>query len=653
MQLAPRAAVGEFRERIRWMGAIALVILGLLAARMFYLQVVRSDAYAHMAEENILRRIFLPSTRGRIFDTRGRVIAENRPSYNVYVVPLYFMRRFDETFPRLSTFLGLSREQRDRLEARLREAADGQRRFQQVLVREDITRETLAILETHRDEIPGVSVIAVPVRTYPFGALAAHAIGFLNEVSADDIREHPDEDYRAGDRIGRSGLERAWESFLRGRRGWVRVDRDHRGVILSSRDEIARFGPDRRQEPVPGRDLVLTLDMELMRAIERAFQQRQFRAGAAAVVDVHSGRVLALYSRPSIDPNLVSTGMSQQTARSIDENIDRPGIDRVIYETYFPGSTVKPFTALAALRAQLVDPTARIRCTGNVEIARRPWHCAHGHVHGLVDLHQAIVQSCNIYFFRLAEIMSLDLIARMASEYGLGQRTGIRINSESAGLVPTRAWYQQHFRQQRVGYRLNSAVGQGNTRITVLQLAMAYAALANGGTLYVPQLVERLQSPDGTVLQSFGATVRHRIDVPPADLVRVTDALRGVVTDRLGTAHEATDISEVELAGKTGTAQVSRVARHGEDPRYAYFMGRDHAWFAAFAPFDRPEIAVVVLVEHGGSGGDEAAPVAASLVRDYFTRIRPGEPIPTVRAAREVQQQQRPIVRRRRTRRGR
>ncbi len=638
MQLIQRAAVSEFRERIRWMTVVVLVVVSGLAAWLFRLQVVNSARWSQLAEENILRRVYLPSTRGVIRDTRGRVIAANRPSYNVYVVPYAFMRRFDQVFPRFAEYLGLGRDERDRLEARLREAAEGPRQFQQVAVREDIDRETLAVLETHRDELAGVTVIAVPVRTYPFGELAAHAIGFLNEVSAEDMQEHRGEDYRAGDRMGRSGLERAWESLLRGRRGWVRVDRDYRGIILSTRDEIAHFGADRRLEPVPGRDLVLTLDMELMRAIDRAFRQRSFRAGAAAVVDVHTGRVLALYSRPAIDPNLTSLGLTQQQAREIDDNPDRPRIDRSIYETYYPGSCVKPFTALAALHAQLWDPRTTNQCTGTTLIGHRHWHCAHGHVHGVVDLHEAIVQSCNIYFFNVAQAISLDQIAHMAGDFGLGARTGIGINSESAGLVPTREWYTREFRRFRLGFTLNSSIGQGATRITVLQLALAYAALANGGALYVPQIVERVEAPDGTVLQAFPPSVRHQIDVSPADLERVRAALRGVVSEVHGTAHTATNIPEVEIAGKTGTAQVSRVARQGEDPRRAWYMGRDHAWFAAFAPYQNPEIAVVVLVEHGGSGGDEAAPIVAQVVRDYFTRIRPGEPIPSVRILREQQE---------------
>jgi penicillin-binding protein 2 len=628
MKLTNRAGVSEFRERIRVMALVTFVGLFVLAARMFQLQIVRGDQYRREAEENILRMIFVPSTRGIVRDARGRVIATNRPTYNVYVVPRWFMRRMDEVFPRFAEYLGLTRDERDRLEARIR-SADGRKRDQYMLVRGDIDRETLAILDTHKDELPGVSVIAVPLRTYPFGTLAAHAVGYINEVSAEDLSAHPGEDYRAGDRIGRMGIERAWESILRARRGWVRVDRDHRGLILSSREEIQRFGADRRQDPVPGRDLVLTLDMELMRSTERAFAQRAYPSGAAAVVDVRTGRVLALYSRPALDPNEMTSGVSLQRLRELsDPHGLRPLVDRAIYEMYPPGSTFKPVTAVAALNAGVINPEEEIRCVGYITRGNRRFRCAHGHVHGLVNLERALIQSCNVYFFTAGVEAQMNRIHRAALDFGLGRRTGIGINSEASGFIPTTEWYSRVWGGMRQGYTLNTAIGQQNTRTTVLQLALAYAALANGGTLYVPQLIERVTAPDGSTLQEFPPTIRRRIDVSEAHMAIIDRALRGVVGDPRGTAH-LVDMPEVALAGKTGTAQVSHTLREGEDARLA----ADHAWFAGFAPAERPEIAIVVLVEHGGSGGSEAAPVAAQIVRDYFTRVRPGTPIESVQRA--------------------
>lgn len=633
MEITPKVGLSELRERIRVMAVVAMVGVSLLVGRLFYVQVIDAARWIQMAEDNVLRRVSLPSTRGLIRDTRGRVVATNRPSYNVFVVPGMFRM---ENFPRLAESLGLTRDERDRLEARIR-GAEGPRRYHALLARGDISRESLALIETHRADFPGIQVIAAPVRQYPFGELASHAIGFLNEVNADDLREYEGRDYRAGERIGRSGIERAWEAVLRGRRGWVRVEHDVRGALLASRDALQHLGPDRRQDPIPGRDLVLTLDMELMRSIDRAFRGRP--SGAAVVVDVRTGRVLALYSKPSIDPNLITMGMPAALSREIDENPYRPRIDKTIFESYFPGSTFKPFTALAGLGANLIDARTQANCTGRHVLGRRVFRCKH--VHGPVALHRAIAESCNVYFYQLAEAVTMDRIAQMAFEFGLGHRSGIGINMETPGFIPTRAWYAQNYPGQwRIGHTLNTAIGQGNVRVTVLQLAMAYAALANGGTLFVPKLVERVESPDGTVVQRFPPTVRRQVAVDPRQLDMIRRALTDVVADRFGTAHGA-QVSEVDVAGKTGTAQVSRIIRDPNDPRRSWSSARDHAWFAGFAPAQAPEIAIVVLVEHGGSGGHEAAPVVTQVARDYFTRIRPGAPIPAVDVLRAAEQRRR------------
>ncbi|TAK20859.1 MAG: penicillin-binding protein 2 [Myxococcaceae bacterium] len=622
IELVQKAGLGEIRERVRFMSAAVLLGVLLLVGRVFWIQIVDNARWLQIAEDNVLRRVDLPSTRGMIRDSRGRVIAANRPAYNVYVIPGYFPM---DRFTRFADYLGLTRDERDRLEARMRNA-EGSRRYQHMLARSDIDRESLALIETHRSEFPrGISVIATPVRQYPFGELAAHALGFLNEVNADDLREFAGRDYRAGERMGRSGVEQAWESILRGRRGWVRLEHDVRGLLIT-RDSIAGLGPDRHRDPVPGRDLVLTLDMELMRAIDRAFRGKP--SGAAAVVEVRTGRVLALYSKPSVDPNTMTMGISALLNREIDENPYRPRIDKTIYESYYPGSTFKPFTALAGLEAGLIDARSQVTCTGRHELGRRVFRCKH--VHGPVSLHRALVESCNVYFYTLAEAVTMDRIASMAFDFGLGHRSGIGINQETPGFIPTRAWYAQNYPGQfRIGHTLNTAIGQGNVRVTVLQLAMAYAALANGGTLFVPQLVSRVEGPDGTIIQTFPPTVRRQVSVTPAHLSMITNALAGVISDAHGTAHAA-QIAEVDVAGKTGTAQVSRIVRDPTDPRRSWSTQRDHAWFAGFAPAASPEIAVVLLVEHGGSGGHEAAPLMTQVVREYFTRIRPGAPIPSV-----------------------
>jgi penicillin-binding protein 2 len=370
-----------------------------------------------------------------------------------------------------------------------------------------------------------------------------------------------------------------------------------------------------REDPVPGRDLTLSLDMELLRTIERAF--RGHPSGSAVVVDVRNGRVRALYSKPSYDLNEMSGRLTAARSVELDENPFRPRIDKTMYESYFPGSTFKPVTALAALQDGVFDPATRVNCPGYYEIGNDRKRCTSAH--GEVDMRRAIVQSCNVYFWTVAQEVGLERLNRFSRDFGFGERTGIGINSEATGFIPSREWYAERFGRFRVGYTLDAAIGQGNTRTTLLQLAMSYAAVANGGTLYVPQIVESVSDPDGRPIEEFEPRIRRRIGVDREHLTYVIDGLYGVVNDPSGTGYDARVEGGVPVAGKTGTAQVSRRApRPGEDARRVWYFNRDHAWFAGFAPAGDPEVAIVVLVEHGGGGGRYAAPIATQILQEYL-----------------------------------
>jgi penicillin-binding protein 2 len=342
-------------------------------------------------------------------------------------------------------------------------------------------------------------------------------------------------------------------------------------------------------------------------------------AGSVAVVDVRTGRLIGLFSKPSYDPNQLSGGQGIEVIRNAFRRLNadpmQPMLDKTMSGAYPPGSTFKPFSALAALEENMIDPRAKVRCKGYYAFGRRIFKCTH--VHDLVDLHEAIVKSCNVYFFHLAETVGMDRIAKVASDFGLGQKTGIGVNPEAAGRVPTHAWTTlRHKGQFRVGYTLNAAIGQGATTVTVLQLALAYAALANGGTLYQPQIVRAVETSDGTIVQEFPPRVRRTVTVRPENLAMMADALKGVVTEEGGTAYKER-LNDVDMAGKTGTAQTSHINSRGLDPAKIWYFNRDHAWFAGFAPARGPEIAIVVLIEHGGTGGRVAAPVAMQVAREY------------------------------------
>jgi penicillin-binding protein 2 len=619
-----RSDIGEFRKRFKWIAlGMAMLFLGLIV-RLFQLQVLDAEENKGSARENIVSKVTLATTRGFLRDRNGKVLAASRPSYNVYVVP----NRLDmkTVWPRIVDYLGLGLDERARLEEKLSKlmADEGPRKSQQILLREDVSRDAVARLATHEAELPSVELVPAPVRYYPNEEVGAHLLGYMAEVDGEKIGTLRSMGYVEGDRIGVTGMERAWESYLRGTRGWEKVLHDARGRRRPGGDTIIE--EPRRVDPIPGRDLRLTIDADLQKAADKAF--RGEIAGGVALIDVRTGRILSLYSKPSFDPNALSGGSGKQVIRDAFNRLYadplKPTLDKTVSGAYPPGSTFKPFTALAALEKGLIDPHETLQCRGYFQYGKRdkPRRCTH--VHGAVDLHKAIAESCNTYFFSLAANsgVNMDVIAEMGQRYGLGAKTGVGLNAEAAGRMPTKAWMtlrnKGHFQG---GFALNAAIGQGATTVTVLQLALAYAALANGGTLYQPQIVRAVETSNGTVVQEFSPRVRRQIDVRPENLAMVQKALVAGVNEEGGTAHRYR-LEGVEVAGKTGTAQVSHKLTRGAESEKVWYFNREHAWFAGYGPTKSPEVAVVVLVEHGGAGGKHAAPIAFELVKAYQEQIK-------------------------------
>ncbi len=615
--LVQRSDVGEFRRRYRWLVLFVVCMFFVLAGRLVQLQLIENDLHSAQARRNIVGEITLATTRGVIRDAFGKVLAANRPSYNVYVVPGNI--DMEKTWPRVARLMGLDDAEKAELERRITaQRADETRKTQQMLLKMDVDRDVVAALKTHESELRGVDVSPVPVRYYPYGELAAHLLGYMREIDPDTLARLQGRGYRSGDRIGAVGVERRWESYLRGQRGKRKVLRGQTRRSLD-RDalEAKYLDEPRRVQPIPGRDISLTIDIELERSIERAMRGQL--AGAVVVVDVRTGRVIAALSKPSFDPNVISGGSGKKAVREAFRRLYsdplKPMLDKTISAAYPPGSTFKPFSALAALDNHLIDPRARVDCHGGYEYGKRYFRCTE--VHRSVNLHQAIVESCNTYFYHLGETVTIDPLAKVGMDFGLGAKTGIGVNPESRGRMPTRSWYTRRYKGFfRGGYSLLAAIGQGATTVTVLQLALAYGALANGGTLYQPQVVRSIETSDGTIVQEFPPRVRRMVQVDPDALALVKDAMVGVVTDHKGTAFHAA-LPGVDVAGKTGTAQVSHVTPRGVDKARVWYFNRDHAWFAGYAPSRSPEIAIIVLVEHGGGGGKNAAPVAMQVVRDW------------------------------------
>jgi penicillin-binding protein 2 len=507
----------------------------------------------------------------------------------------------------------------------------GRARFQPVSVADDLSFDQLARLESHRYALPGVVTDVEPRRHYLEGPLAAHLLGSIGEISGAQLGSAAFEGYVAGEVVGQTGLETLYESHLRGRAGARNVSVDVAGREIQTLDEV---------RPLPGGTVVLALDLDLQRAAEDAFDDvapgQPPRVGALVALDPRNGDVLALVSRPTYDPNDFAGGIAVEHWNALTRDEWQPLHARAVQSHYPPGSTYKAFVAAAGLQAGLVDPSVPVYCPGSFRLGRRTYRCWKKEGHGPMNLHSALVQSCDVYFYQLGLRLGIDRLAEYARGFGLGRPTGIGLAHEAPGIVPTEAWKRRRFGEPWVlGETVSAAIGQGFTLTSPLQLAVAYAAIANGGRVVRPRLVLRLESREGEVVEAREPELTDATPVAPEHLARVRRALAGVVQEPRGTGGRSR-VAGVEVAGKTGTAQVVRLehTEHLEEHEVP-IRNRDHAWFAAFAPAEGAEIVVAVIVEHGGHGGSAAAPLAQRVLARHFERRTapaptpaPGAPVP-------------------------
>jgi penicillin-binding protein 2 len=610
------AAQVELGRRVRWALGFAALIIVALIGRLWQLQVVRGDSYYQQTVTNVVHKRHLPSVRGKILDRKGRSLADNRPAFNLYVTPIQLS---DEHRAELGRMLALSAEESDDVDQRI--AAGARRNARQpVLILEDQGRDRAAKVEQARFRLPGVEVRYEPYRRYPEGDLAAHLIGYMSQMTEKEAERLAKEGYEDDELIGRTGLEAAWENYLRGKKGEELYAEDARGQRLDEKTEAGLIQGARRKEPVPGANVITTIDRDLQKIAERAVAHQP--AAAAVVVEVATGRILAMVSKPSYDPATMTGHLTNAEATLLNSDPRLPFVDKTLKAQYPPGSIFKFVTAFAALEDGQGAEDEPLFCTGAYEIANTRFHCTASH--GKLDMLGAIQHSCNVYFWTLAERVGLDRIADIARQYGFGAPTNLGLNGDGAGRIPTKAWYESRGRYM-VGNATNAATGQGDVEVTVMQVAMAYTALANGGTLWVPQVVDRIEAADGTVITSFEPQVARTIKTPPAVLDVWQRGMWKVVNELGGTAFPYAHSDVVDIAGKSGTAEVKkRRKKKGEVDREVkgWNPAASHAWFAGWAPAASPEVVVVVLVEHGGSGGKIAGPIAKQILEGYWTHVR-------------------------------
>ncbi|MGI4817149.1 MULTISPECIES: penicillin-binding protein 2 [unclassified Brevundimonas] len=617
---------GTFLRRTLVLGAGTLLGLGVLVGRLSQLQVVQAEEYATLATNNQFNFRLVPPPRGLIKDRNGEVIAGNRPSFRVLVVR-------DETKDLDQTLDLLGRLLPDTLERRrniIREV-NAAPRFSPVPVKSDLTWEEFSKVNLHAADLPGVMADMHEARYYPHGGAYAHVVGYVAKVSDRDVQEIRDKGeqvpsilYNPGYRIGRQGVEKALDEHLRGEPGGNRVEVDVRGRVVA--EDIAGSKP-----AVPGAEVVLTLDNDVQ---NRALEVFGEESGGCVVMDVRNGDILAMVSSPSFDPNLFVGGVPSRIYRALADYERRPLLDKAIYGTFPPGSTFKMTTALAFLDAG-IDPKERVVCTGGYRFGGRTFRCWKKSGHGAVDMHSAIKNSCDVYFYHLSNRAGVDRIARVAEDLGFHQTYEIGISGQRKGLMPTTEWVKKARPRDPVwhpGETLSVSIGQGAIESTALQLAVMTSRLANGRKAINPRLIKSI----GGVEQPSGAEVPD-LPFPDEHLDIVRAGMASVANDVTGTAYRASQLGlgDIKMAGKTGTAQ-SRDYKPGESrgPRNAVWSRRDHALFVAFAPHDAPRYAIALIIQHAPSGGSaDAAPRArevmkVALLKDPEMRARIERPLP-------------------------
>ncbi|MEE4296043.1 MAG: penicillin-binding protein 2 [Wenzhouxiangella sp.] len=581
-------------RRFRWLVGVVIVVILLLGLRFAFLQVVEHQQFASQADENRIKLKALPPNRGLILDRRGRVLAQNLPAYRLVVVPER-SPDLSQTLQALSELVEISPSERERFDRQRQRS----RRFEAITLKSNLTEQQLSRLAVHRHRLDGVEIEPYLTRHYPHGEALAHVTGYVGRIDQNDLQRLPVDRYRGTTHVGKTGVERQYESALQGQPGFERVETNAQGRVL----RVLEHDP-----PLPGENLSLTIDLDLQLAAIDALGPK---AGAVVLLSVADGEVLALVSQPGFDPNQFVHGISSKAFSDLLGDPHRPLFNRFLSGGYEPGSTVKPFLSLAGLDAGLIRPETEVFSGGYFQLpghSRRYRDWRRGG-HGWVDLELALAESVNVYYYQLAVELGIDRIARELALFGFGRATGLDLPGEAGGVLPTRSWKRGTFGEPWFpGETVITGIGQGFTVVTPLQLAHATAALAGRGRTAEPSLTGATEPKQ---------MVSHR----QAHWDAVFEGMAAVVHGPSGTAREVASLLPEQIAGKTGTAQV--FGRPDDEEERALLAEeelpehlRNHALFMGFAPLDSPRIAISVVVEHGGGGSSVAAPVAARVLSD-------------------------------------
>ncbi|MDY6823388.1 MAG: penicillin-binding protein 2 [Thermodesulfobacteriota bacterium] len=592
-----------FKQRLVMVMFCVTAAFAILVARLFFLQVIEGREYRRLSENNCIRLQAIAPTRGLIFDRNGKTLVDNRPAFDLSIIPRD-AKNIETTLEKLAAYTGLPLS---RMETNFSENR-GRNSYNPVVLAQDVGREVLAVVEARKFELPGVVVDFKPRRHYLYDGFAAHLIGYLGEISRKEMESDRFAGYKSGSAVGKCGAEKIYDRLLRGEPGGRQVEVNASGQVVRVLKTV---------DAHPGNNVYLTIDFALQQKAESLMDKR---AGAVVAVDPATGDVLAMASSPSFSQNAFVDGLSGDAWRALVDHPYRPMENKAIQAEYPPASTYKIITAMAGLEEDVIDTETTVTCPGYYRYGNRVFRCWKRGGHGKMRVVDAITQSCDVFFYHVGQNLGVERLAWYAKACGLGRPTGVNLFSEASGLVPTTQWKRKQLgKPWHGGETINVAIGQGYNLVTPTQMAVLIAAVANGGTLRKPVVLEQVRTAEGKSIRRGTADILGTLPASEATLDILQKGLYEVVHDRHGTGWWMVRSGKVDISGKTGTAQVVASPPEGmEDEEEIAEALKPHAWFIAFAPSNAPEIAVSVIVEHGEHGSTAAGPVAKQLIEAYM-----------------------------------
>jgi penicillin-binding protein 2 len=599
----------EYRRQFFFISLVVVFSFLVLIARLWYLQILNGEKWLRFSESNRIEAKRIPAIRGRILDRDGKVIADSKPSFDLKVVPGQLQPSIEGGIRRIQKLLNWPEKET----ALAIKKTMVQNKHDNFTIKRDITRDEMAIILGHQFSLTGVKIEVIPSRKYLYGSLGSHLIGYLGEIGKKDLqimKEQDSEEYGLGEFWGLSGVEKKYEAVLKGLDGIEPVIEDVWGRQIRV-DSVGGLLPSFQARPdKEGLDLVLTVDLDLQIIAEKMLEGKK---GSVIALDPRSGEILAMTSSPTYEPEKFVRGVESSYWRKMIFDPEKPLYNRSIQGVYPPASTFKAIMVAAILQEHVANPNERVYCPGHYRIGREVKNCWKHEGHGYMNLKEALQHSCDVYFYEMSRRLGVDKIAQYARDFGLGEKTGYPLSPpEEKGLVPTQEWKKKVFKQPWVeGETLSVAIGQGFLSATPLQMAIAYAAIANGGTLVHPYPAIRTQTYEGKIIENFAGSENRKISIDKENIQKTMEALSSVVNEPGGTAYGTVRSKIVKIAGKTGTAQVSG--------RKSGVKTKDHAWFIGYAPADDdPEILVAAVVEEGLHGSSAAGPIAKNIIEQYF-----------------------------------